>query len=169
MKPIAVAGFALLVVLAGLAGAGCPPKPAAPAVAQAPDLVGEVERAVEQWRQAYEARSIDVLARLYFHGAHGAHEPGLILVEDSTRLVGWAAIEPVLRARLASATAVHVRLADLHVVALGADAAVASAKMTREATEGATTVTEQGLLTLALRRNGETWVIAGEHYSYRRP
>jgi ketosteroid isomerase-like protein len=163
MKPIAVAGFALLVVLAG---AGCPPKPAAPAVAQAPDLVAQVQGAVEQWRQAYEARSIDALARLY---SRGAHEPGLILVEDSTRLVGWAAIEPVLRARLANATAVHVRLADLQVIALGADAAVASAKMTREATQGATTVTEQGLLTLALRRNDETWVIASEHYSYKRP
>jgi uncharacterized protein (TIGR02246 family) len=160
MKPIAAAGFALLVVLAG---AGCPQKPAAPPVAPALDVVDGVKAAVEQWRQAYEVRSMDALARLY------VHEPGLILVQDSARLIGWDAIEPVLRATLDRSTAIHVRIAELHVAALGSDAAVASARMTREATEGATTVTENGIVTLALRRDGAGWVIAGEHYSYKRP
>jgi ketosteroid isomerase-like protein len=160
MRPIAVAGFALLVALAG---GGCPPKPATPAVAPAHDLVGAVQGTIEQWRQAHEVRSLDALARLY------AQEPGLVLVQDSTRLVGWAAIEPVLSARLARATAMHVRLADLQIAALGADAAVVSARMTRESTDGATTVTENGVITLALRRAGESWVIASEHYSYKRP
>jgi ketosteroid isomerase-like protein len=161
MKSIAVAGFALLVALAG---AGCPPRPSAPTAAVLPvEFEGAVKGTIEQWRQAYEVRSMDALARLY------AHEPGLTLVQDGALQLGWTTIEAALRAKLTRATSFHVRLADLQITALGVDAAVASATMTRESTDGATTVTENGVLTLALRRDDAGWVIASEHYSYKRP
>jgi ketosteroid isomerase-like protein len=149
---------------AALVAAGCMAKPAAPAAAAPPPgLVDGVKGTIEQWRQAYEIRSIDALAKLYSHG------PGLTIVEDGALQLGWAAIEPALRGRLARATAIHVRLAELQVVPLGGDAALASATMTRESTDGTTTVTENGIVTLALRKDDTGWVIAGEHYSYKRP
>lgn len=157
MKPIGLA------LAAALAAAGCTPKPAAQAAAPPLGLVDGVTGAIEQWRQAYEIRSMDALARLYSHG------PGLTIVQDGALQLGWAAIEPALRGRLARATAIHVRIAELQVVPLGGDAALASAAMTRESTDGMTTVTENGIVTLALRKDDTGWVIAGEHYSYKRP
>ena len=50
-----------------------------------------------------------------------------------------------------------------------ATAAVAVATMTRELSDGATTVTENGTLTLVLRKDRGRWQIASEHYSYKRP
>lgn len=159
MERTAVAGFALL---AALAGGGCPPRPAAPVAAVPVALVAAVKGTIEQWRQAYEIRSMDALARLY------AHDPGLAIVQDGALQLGWTSIEAALRAKLAGATAIHVRITDLQISALGPDAAVASATMTRESTDGMTTVTENGVLTLALRRDDPSWVIASEHYSYKR-
>src|SRR5256885_11259363 len=131
MKRIAVGGLALL---AALAVAGCPPKPSAPAAATLPlEMAGTVKGTIEQWRQAYEIRSMDALAKLY------AHDPGLSVVQDGARLLGWPATEEALRAKLARATAIRVRITELQLTPLGADAAVASALMTRESTEGAAT------------------------------
>jgi uncharacterized protein (TIGR02246 family) len=157
MKPFGLA------LVAALAVAGCLPKPAAPAVAPPVGLVDGVKGTIEQWRQAYEVRSMDALAKLY------SHDPGLAIVQDGARQLGWAAIEPALRGQLARTTAIHVRIAELQVAALGSDAAVASATMTRESTDGMTTVTENGVVTLALRKDDTGWVIASEHYSYKRP
>lgn len=153
-------GFALL---AALAAGGCPTKPAAPVEAAPPvGLVAGVRGTIEQWRQAYEIRSMDALAKLY------AHDARLAIVQDGALQLGWAAIEPVLRERLARATAIRVRITDLQVSPLGEDAAVATARMTRESTDGMTTVTENGVVTLALRKDDAGWAIAGEHYSYKR-
>jgi uncharacterized protein (TIGR02246 family) len=161
MERIAVAGFALL---AAIAVAGCSPKPAAPAESAAPvDPVDEVTQAIDRWRQAYEARSMDQLAGCYLR------EPGLVVVQDGIRHRGWDAIEPGLRDRLARAGAIRIGIKDLQVAPLGSDAATAVATMTRELTEGATTVTENGVITLVVRRTDAGWVIVSEHYSYKRP
>jgi uncharacterized protein (TIGR02246 family) len=164
MKRIAVAGFALLAVLAA---GGCPPRattPAAEQVAEPPaDVLAMVLGTIEQWRQAYEVRSMDALARLY------AHETGLTVVTNGTLQVGWVSIEAALGARIAHATAIRVRIKDPQVIALGPAAAVATAAMAREVTEGATTAAENGVVTLVLRRDDAGWVIVAEHYSYKRP
>jgi len=152
-----------LAVVAALAAGGCPPKSAAPTPAPPVGLAAGVKGAIEQWRQAYEVRSMDALARLY------SHDPGLVIVQDGVRQLGWAAIEPALRGALSRASSFRVRITELQVAALGPDAAVASGMMTRESTDGTTTVTENGVLTLALRKDDAGWVIASEHYSYRRP
>jgi len=49
-------------------------------------------------------------------------------------------------------------------------AAFGVATMTRELTDGVTTVTEYGSLTLVFRKDPNAgWLIVGEHYSYKRP
>src|ERR1044071_5570530 len=127
--------------------AGCAARPSAPAAPTVPpEIAGTVKGTIEQWRQAYEIRSIDALATLY------SHDPGLAVVQDGARQLGWPATEEMLRARLTRATQVHVRITELQIASLGPDAAVASALMTRESTDGAATVTETGVLTLALRK-----------------
>ena len=47
-------------------------------------------------------------------------------------------------------------------------APVATAVMTRELGDGVTTVTESGALTIVLRKDGDSWLIVTEHYSYKR-
>jgi uncharacterized protein (TIGR02246 family) len=154
------AGFALL---AAITAGGCRPGPTAPVAAPPTTLVAAVNGTIEQWRQAYEIRSMDALARLY------AHEPGLAIVQDGALQLGWTAIEPVLRDHLAHTTEIHVRIKDLQISPLGPTAAVAVGAMTRESTDGATQVRESGVVTLVLREDPGGWVIASEHYSYRRP
>jgi ketosteroid isomerase-like protein len=156
MKPIGLA------LVAALAAGGCPPRSTAPPVAPPVGLTDGVKGAIEQWRQAYEVRSMDALARLY------SHDPGLAIVQDGARQLGWAAIEPALRGTLERAGAIRVRITELQVAALDAGAAVATGLMRRESTDGATTVTESGVVTLALRKGDTGWVIASEHFSYRR-
>lgn len=147
--------------------AGCPAgKPAAttPAASLAPkDVVAAAKGTVEQWRQAYEVRSFDALAKLY------AHDSELVIVQDGMPLMGWSTVEPVLRERLGKAKEIHVRLKDVTVASLGPTAAAALATMTREVSDGVTTVTENGALTLVLRKSADGWQIVQEHYSYKRP
>src|SRR6185503_20510441 len=85
MKPTGLA------LVAALAAGGCPPRSTPPTVAPALGLTADVTGAIEQWRQAYEVRSMDALARLY------SRDPSLAIVQDGTRQLGWAAIEPALR------------------------------------------------------------------------
>ena len=86
----------------------------------------------------------------------------------SSAATGWSAIESLLNDRLGHASAVHLRLKDLRIGPLAATAAVAVAAMTREVSDGATTVTETGTLTLVLRKDADAWLIASEHFSYKR-
>ena len=145
--------------------AGCPaPKGSATTPAAAPaDVVTAARGAIEQWRQAYEVRSFEALAKLY------VHDPRTVLVQDGLPLVGWTAIEPMLRDRLSHAKEIHVRLKEVTVSSLAPTVASAIATMTREVSDGVTTVTENGALTLVLTRTRDGWRIASEHYSYRRP
>jgi ketosteroid isomerase-like protein len=120
--------------------------------------------AVEQWRQAYEIRSIDALERLY------SHEPDIVVVNDGVTLVGWSSVEGMLRDRVGRAKEVHIRLKEIQVTSVAPTAAFGVATMTRELGDGITTVTEYGSLTLVFRKDpGAGWLIVGEHYSYKRP
>jgi ketosteroid isomerase-like protein len=146
----------VLVVVAGCGGASkhaAAPDPASAAGATA------ARGAVEQWKQAWEIRSSDALEPLYSHD-------DLVVVEQGHPYVGWTAVEAWLQASMGQATAIHIQLDDLTVAPLGAEGAVANATMSREIDSVAGNVTEKGALTLALRREGERWVIVSEHYSH---
>ncbi|MEO8841732.1 MAG: nuclear transport factor 2 family protein [Kofleriaceae bacterium] len=119
---------------------------------------------IEQWRQAYEVRSIDALERLY------SHDPDLVLVGDGVTLIGWSSVDGMLKDRIARAKEIHIRLKEIQVTSIAPTAAFGVATMTRELTDGVTTVTEYGSLTLVFRKDPSAgWLIVGEHYSYKRP
>lgn len=126
------------------------------------EVVAAGRATVEQWRQAYEVRSFDALAKLY------AHDAQLVIVLDGAPLVGWTAIGQLLQDRLAHAKEIHVRLKDVTVSSVAPTVATAAATMTREIGDGITTVTEAGALTLVLRKDADGWKIVLEHYSYKR-
>jgi ketosteroid isomerase-like protein len=120
--------------------------------------------AIEQWRQAYEIRSIDALERLY------SHDPDIVLVNDGVTLIGWSSVDGMLKDRIARAKEIHIRLKEVQVTSVAPTAAFGVATMTRELSDGITTVTEYGSLTLVFRKDPNAgWLIVGEHYSYKRP
>src|SRR5579862_5895920 len=126
--------------------AGCPSQPpvvTAPVKDPTPRQVIVATRgAIEEWRQAYEVRSMDALAKLY------AHDLDTVLVQDGVTLIGWSSIEGTLKDRLARAKEIHIRLKEVQVAAVGPAGAFAVVRMTREIGDGVTTVTENGALTL---------------------
>jgi ketosteroid isomerase-like protein len=155
--------FAALALAAALPAAGCRSggaPPAAEAPAMPASQAAAVRGAVEQWRQAYEVRSLEALARRY------AQAEDTVVVQQGGQTRGWTAISALLTERLARAKDVRVRLKDVVVVALGQGGASLVAGMTREVSDGVTTVTEEGTLTLTLRDAAGEWVIVAEHYSY---
>ena len=120
--------------------------------------------AIEQWRQAYEIRSIDALEKLY------SHDPDIVLVGDGVTLIGWSSVDGMLKDRIARAKEIHIRLKEIQVISVAPTAAFGVATMTRELSDGITTVTEYGSLTLVFRKDPNAgWLIVGEHYSYKRP
>ncbi len=48
----------------------------------------------------------------------------------------------------------------------GTGAAVVTAAMDREVSDGVTTISERGVVTLVLRAEAESWVVVAEHYSF---
>jgi len=156
---------ALALVLVSALVAGCfghgkgkattPADPATPAG----QAVSAAQRAVEQWRQAYEVDSFDALAPLY------AHDKTLVIVQQGRPYVGWDAVEAHLKDMLGHAREIHVRLKDVRIMPL-TDAAAVVALMDRDISDGVTTVSERGVLTLVLRREGDGWLVVAEHYSY---
>lgn len=155
-----------LVITLAILVAGCPKggsqEPAAPSAVTPKEVVTAVKATVEQWRQGYEVRSVETLAKLY------AHDVDVVVVQEGQTMIGWSSVEAYLKDRIARAGQIHIRLKDVSVVALGLEAASVTATMTRELTEGTTTVTENGTLTLVVRRTPDGWVIGSEHYSYKR-
>ncbi len=158
-------GLAVCAVASALAWGGCASRraagPAAPTAAApvAPEAqVAAVRSALERWRQAYEVKSIEVLSQLYAADA--------MVAQQGSEVRGTAQLAAALTERLGRAKEVRVRLKDVTVVPLGAEGAAVAAAMTREISDGVTTVTEEGLLSLALRQQGGAWVIVSEHYSY---
>jgi ketosteroid isomerase-like protein len=150
-----------------LAIAGCLHAKAADTTPVAPSTPTEVvaagKGAIEQWRQAYEVKSFDALAKLY------VHSPDTVVVVDGLPLIGWSSIEPMLRDKLARAKEIHIRLKEVSVMSLAPTVAGAIATMTREVSDGVTTVTENGALTLVFEKTHDGWQIVSEHYSYKRP
>lgn len=126
------------------------------------EVVSAARATIEQWRQAYEVKSVEALTKLY------AHDIDLVVVQEGLPLIGWSSVEGMLKDRLARYKEVHVRLKDIQVQSLAATAAVATAAMTRELGDGVTTITEYGALTIVLRKAGEEWLIVSEHYSFKR-
>ena len=117
--------------------------------------------AVEQWRQAWEVRSVEALGNLY------AHNLDVIVVDQGRSHLGWTAVEMYLSTKLGGATDVHVKLDDLQVFALGSGAAAASASIVREISDGVVNSSESGVITMALRAEPDgTWRIVSEHYSF---
>ena len=127
------------------------------------EVIAATRGAVEQWRQAYEVRSMDALQKLY------AHDLDIVVVTDGLTLIGWSSVEGLLADRLSRAKEIHIRLKEIQVRAIATSAAFAVATMTREVGDGVTTVTENGTLTLVFRKDTAGWLIVGEHYSYKRP
>lgn len=132
------------------------PAPAAPLAPEA--QVAAVRSALEQWRQAYEVKSLEVLGELYAADA--------MVTQEGSEVRGPAQIQAALVERLSRAKEVRVRLKDVAVAPLGEGGAAVSAAMTREISDGVTTVSEAGILSMALRQDGARWTIVSEHYSY---
>jgi ketosteroid isomerase-like protein len=154
---------AFLVV--ALAIAGCPRggSDTTPSRLATPkEVVAGARAAIEQWRQAYEVRSIEALEKLY------AHNLDVVVVQDGLPIVGWTSVDGMLRDRIARYKKITIRLKDIQVQSLGDTSAVATAAMTREQGDEITTVTEYGALTIVLRKDGDRWLIVTEHYSYKR-
>jgi uncharacterized protein (TIGR02246 family) len=134
-----------------------PTKPETPT-----QVIASARTTVEHWRQAYEMRNFDALAKLY------QHDIDLVVVHDGQPLVGWSSVEGMLKDRIARYKEIHVRLKDIQVAQLGPESATATAAMTRELGDGTTTVNEVGALTFVLHKTGEDWLVVVEHYSYKR-
>lgn len=151
----------LLLIVACAHGGAAEKPPAAPATPK--EVVDAGRATIEQWRQAYEVRSMDALGKLY------VHDPQVVVVLEGMPLIGWSSVEAMLRDRLARAKEIHVRLKDVSVTSYAPTLAGVLATMTREIGDGVTTVTEQGTLTVLLRRVDDgSWKIVVEHYSYKR-
>jgi ketosteroid isomerase-like protein len=156
-----VVALALAMALTGCLGKAADTTPVAPSTPS--EVVAAGTGAIEQWRQAYEVKSFDALAKLY------VRSPDTVLVLDGVPMIGWKSIEPMLRDKLARAKEIHIRLKDVSVMSLAPTIASAVATMTREISDGITTVTENGALTLVFEKTHDGWQIVAEHYSYRRP
>lgn len=157
---------ALAVWLSLGTAAGClaPAPPVPPSATTPTEVVGGAKLTIENWRTAYEARDLDALSRLY------ERDLDLVVVLDGTAYLGWSAVQAMLQDRIARTSSVHIRMKEVAVIGLGPDAASAVATMSREstATSGVTSTLETGTLTLVLRRATTGWMIASEHYSYKR-
>ena len=157
MKHAAIFVVALAIAGCTHSAATTPTRPSTPK-----EVVAGARATIEQWRQSYQVRSFESLARLYDHTLD------LVVVQDGQPLVGWTSVEGMLKDRLARFKDIQIRLKDIQVASLGGTAAVATAAMTRELGDGVTTITESGALTFVLRKEGDIWVIVSEHYSYKR-
>ena len=162
MRGFLIAAAAVLVL--GLGGCTSTAKPVAPSTLTPAEVVTAGKATVEKWRQAYELRSVDSLAKVY------AQDIDLLVVLEGTAYQGWSAVETMLKERIKLAAEIYIRLKDVSVISVSETVATVSAVMVREtkAAQGATTVTETGTVTLVLRRVGADWAIGVEHFSYKR-
>ena len=151
----------LAFALAGAACGGGGGGKGAPTTPGAIDPFSAVGRAVEQWRQGWEVRSMDALAPLYRHDDH------TVVVYQGQAHVGWPQAETYLRSVVDGAREVHLTVSDGQVAALGDSGATYAARLTREISDGAVAVSDTGFLTLTFARSGAAWEIVAEHYSYR--
>jgi hypothetical protein len=156
-----------LVLAASVApgGAGCGGGAGAAATLPRPaagdsDPFAAVFRAVEQWRQGWQVRSLDALAPLYRHDDH------TVIVYQGRAQRGWDRAQGWLRSQLAATATVHLRVDDGVVTTLGPDSATFAARLGRELSDGVVTTTDEGFLTFTFVRVDADWQIVAEHYSY---
>ena len=153
----------LLALATGCGGAAAAVEPERPAETRTatPVPVEEAAKGVaEQYRQAYEVRSFDALSQLY------ARNLDLVVAHQGTSHAGWTAVETHLKALLEGSQAIHIKLDDVVVTAMGSGAASVVATMKREINDGTSAVVERGVLTLFVRNEADSWVIVTEHFSY---
>jgi uncharacterized protein (TIGR02246 family) len=124
------------------------------------DVARAIEGGVEQYRQAYEVRSVEALGELFIRDLDVAS------VYQGKIHQGWSQIQADQVLRLQDATKVRVIVTDLNIQALGDEVAVATAGLERTIGDDATTTTERGALTLVFHKQDERWMIASEHFSY---
>jgi len=158
---------AVALVVAGLIACNGKAKPApvkphkmveenlAPAV-----VVSGVKRTLEQYRQAYEVRSLEALAPLYAKGG------GIAITHQGKSYRGMASVAEYLNKLLRKSEYIRMSLSNIEVIALSGSSAVAIANINRAIGDGVTTVEATGVLTLALERSKKHWVIVSEHFSY---
>lgn len=151
--------LAVLLATAACSGGGGAARPGATAATPV-DAFAAVFRAVEQWRQGWEVRSMEALAPLY------RHDGQTVLVYQGQAQVGWPAAENYLRTVVERARAIHLALEEGQVTTLGDGAATFAARLSREISDGAITVSDRGFLTLTFARSGDRWEIVAEHYSF---
>ena len=159
VAPVLLALGLAAAVVGGCGGGGAGAGSATPAAATG-DSFAAVFRAVEQWRQGWEVRSLEALAPLYRQDAQ------VVIVHQGRAQRGWPAAQTWLRAQLAGVSSVHLRLEDGAVTTLGADGALFSARMGRDFSDGVITRSDEGFLTLTFARAGDGWQIVAEHYSF---
>lgn len=127
----------------------------------APAQVREAARgAVEQYRQAYEVLTFDGLAPLYARGQD------VEVIAQGRRYTGWSEVERYLRDLLDRANEIRVQIADLRVMALGSDGAIATAQIERRVRGPVMSVTTNGVLSLTFRLDEGSWRIVSEHLSH---
>ncbi len=80
---------------------------------------------------------------------------------------GGGTAAPTTPGAVEGAREVHLTVTDGQVAALGDSGATYAARLTREISDGAVTVSDTGYLTLTFARSGAAWEIVAEHYSYR--
>jgi ketosteroid isomerase-like protein len=124
------------------------------------DAFAAVFRAVEQWRQGWEVRSLEALAPLY------RQDGNTVVVYQGRAHVGWPQAQNYLRQTVDGAKDVHLSVEEGQVTSIGAGGATYSARLIREISDGVLTVTDEGFLTMTFARSGDRWEIVSEHYSY---
>jgi hypothetical protein len=126
------------------------------------DAFAGVFRAVEQWRQGWEVRSLEALTPLY------RQDGNTVVVYQGRAHIGWPQAQNYLRQSVEGARNVHLTLEGGQVTAIGNGGATFAARLTREVSDGAVTVTDEGFLTITFARaaGGDHWEIVSEHYSY---
>jgi len=155
-----------LLVAAGLVACNGKAKPAPVKPKQvveklAPEVViAQVKRTVEQYRQAYEVRSLEALAPLYAKGE------GIVITHQGKTHRGMTQVAAYLNRLLRRAQYIRMKTSGLTVIALGSAGASVTATVNRAIGDGVTTVESTGTLTLGLKLVDKRWVIVSEHFSY---
>jgi len=157
MRTAAIVVAMLLMACPGKSG---PATPAEPVSHTSAEIVEAATQLVEQWRQAWEVRSPDALKALY------AHDVDVVIVSQGRANLGWTAVEAWIDAELGRATSIHLTVEGLSIGALGTGAASLVCTLRREINDGVSAAMENGQVTMALRADGDTWLIVAEHYSF---
>ncbi len=162
MRCLAVVAVLALGAAPGCGGGSNNGRAAPPTDPAAGDAFAAVFRAVEQWRQGWEVRSLDALTPLY------RQDGNTVVVYQGRAHVGWPQAQNYLRQTVEGARTVHLSLEGGQVTSIGTSGATYSARLTRELSDGAVTVTDEGFLTVTFARapGGDRWEIVSEHYSY---